>query len=1319
MRIRTKLFLNAIVVLLCLGVVGFIGFLFANNVARISVSLVETKAMPILKIAKIEKSALEIWLRLIAHNSMMDYDAMVQLEEEISQWKSKLSEEIDAFEKISGFSKEREHQEEDTIAGNWLAFRGKWAQFEQIGQQILAFSQDFTKESAQELIVGDAKLAYHEAISSLHEALNTYSDQMNGLHNDVLVARDSAVLFTSVITLTVGLGVLALLLWVAHSIAKPLRGALNTARQIAAGNLTARARIHNTKDEIGLLLAAMNEMAVNLQNTIQEVSDVFGGFAQGNMSARIKTEFIGDYAEIKRAANDMAEKLQMVISETNRTLKELSGGAMEIEIQAEFMGDFMEIKNALEATAAQLGEATAKNTREAWLKSGQAQLNEQTSGEQNTKKLAEKIINFLTPYVGAHVGAFYLAEEKEEQALKMFASHAYLWRKSADNAFKLGEGIVGQAGFEQKMFLITEPPEDYIHIQSGLGESTPGMILVIPFLYENALKGVIELASFKAFTEIQLEFIKQAMPAVGIAVNTAESRTKMQGLLEQSQAQSEELQIQQEKMQQTNEALQKQSQEMQEQQEKLRQNNEELQSQQEEMQSQQEELRQTNEELEMRTRDLEKERAGIRTKNQELEKTRQAIQIKAEELELASKYKSEFLANMSHELRTPLNSLLILAQLLAENKEENLTGQQVECAQTIHSAGSDLLTLINEILDLSKVEAGKITINPEDIFIADLTESLAQKFQPVAKNKSVDFNINVAENLPQTLHTDDQRLKQVINNLLSNAFKFTAKGSVTLNIARPAANEDLSRSGLDAAASVAVSVADTGIGIPADKQKVIFEAFQQADGTTSRRFGGTGLGLSISRQLVQLMGGEIKLHSEKGKGSRFTAYFPERLKPQTDSGKPASGPLRTTPVQRRESAPARAPEPSAPAETEKMFEDDRTDLKQGDKSLLIIEDDRKFSSILAQLAREKKFKCLLAEDGRSGLQLAKEHSPNAIILDIGLPQVDGWTVMEKLKENPNTRHIPVHFVSGSDHHLEAGKMGAIGYSMKPVSMAELGESFKKIERFISKLIKNLLIITDDEQHRQDILKTVENEQIAITLAGDREEAWRQLGAREYECIILDINLERNAGIEFLDRLQTEEPLSRIPVVVYAERDLTQQEEAALLHCASRITVKTVRSPERLLDEASLFLHEVEAKLPKEQQQMLHIAHDKEAILAGKKVLVADDDIRNSFAMGAVLGKKNMEVVLAANGKEALSALDEQPDIALVLMDIMMPEMDGYEAMRRIRAQARFRNLPVIALTAKAMKEDRTKCIDAGANDYLAKPVDADKLASLMRVWLYQ
>ncbi|MDM8565850.1 response regulator [Candidatus Halobeggiatoa sp. HSG11] len=1080
--------------------------------------------------------------------------------------------------------------------------------------------------------------------------------------------------------------------------------------QLANGNLDARVT-SNYAGEYARLQQSCNGIANQIQTIFNETNTVLDDMAYGNMQTRINGDFAGDFVGIKTSANKMAEKLQQLIQEVTVILSKLADGNTDIQIQGEFLGDFGEIKTALEITTTKLSEATTQNEKQNWLKTGQSQLSKHMSGEKTIVKLAEDIINFLTPYLEAQVGAFYLAKENDndEIFLKMIASHAYIWRKNSLFEFKIGEGIVGQAALEHKLFVTAEAPDDYISIQSGLGATTPKAILVAPFLYENNLKGVIEIASFGAFNELQLDFLKQALSMIAVAVNTAESHTKMQTLLQQSQTQSEELQNQQSE---------------------LKNSNEELQSQSEELQTQQEELRQTNEILEERTRGLEQQKIEVQNKNQaleinriEMEKAQTAIALKAEELELASKYKSEFLANMSHELRTPLNSLLILAELMADNKPGNLTEKQIEYAQTISSAGKDLLTLINDILDLSKVEAGKIEIQWENIIIRDLLTTIKQKFVPIAEHNSLQFKTKVADDIPKILSTDSQRVKQVINNLLSNALKFTAEGEVSITIQYPT-EIPINIGGNSLEKTIAIVVQDSGIGIPKDKQQSIFEAFQQADGSTSRRYGGTGLGLSISRQLARLLGGELMLTSEENQGSTFTLYLPEK-KPSNSSAN--SAPISTPekpPVVNKEQPNKEYKSPAIeekPLPSLKPIPDDRNDLKVDDKSILFIEDDRKFSNILMELALENNFKCLLAEDGIAGVQLAEKYNPSAIILDIGLPELNGWSVMERLKDNPNTRHIPVHFMSAADDQsMDAKKMGAIGYLLKPVTMEKLGEAFKKIESFLSETVKKMLIVADNETHQQKIIELVGNDELQIQVAVSTANACQELQITVYDCVILDMDVEQNSGGKFLEKMQqAKNHPCQIPIIVYANRDLTTDEEALLMRCSDEIPIKSVSSPERLLDEATLFLHQIESKLPIEKRNMLKVVHDKEAILKDKRVLIIDDDVRNVYALATVLEECDMEVICATNGKNGLDKLQQEEGIAIVLMDIMMPEMDGYEAMRNIRKQSKYHKLPIIALTAKAMKDDKAKCIEAGANDYLTKPVDADKLMSLMRVWLYR
>jgi signal transduction histidine kinase/CheY-like chemotaxis protein len=1080
---------------------------------------------------------------------------------------------------------------------------------------------------------------------------------------------------------------------------------------------------------IGLIvLIFLNSASKRLTKPLLQINEHLKMLAQGKLiEDDIQYNKADEMGELIESSRLLKQGICNSISQANA----IAAGDYQQEIQLRSKDD--QLGQALTEMTQVLRETTSQTLKQDWLKGGQAHLNELMSGEQDINHLAKKIITFLTGYIEATVGLFYLLKTQETpkplSVLECLASYAYTQNTQSEHTYHIGEGLVGQAALEQKTLFRLHAPEEYTPIiQSGLSQAVPRHVIFLPFLYENTLKGVIEIGSSSAFSDIQQGFLEQMMPIIGVAVNTAQSRTEMQKLLETSQQQTAALQKQQAdleakqtELQQSNEELQSQS--------------EELQAQQEELQAQQEELRQTNDMLEERTRDLEQQKTDIQDKNRRLEKTqaemekaRAAIESKAKELELASRYKSEFLANMSHELRTPLNSLLILAQLLSNNKTGNLSEKQIEYAQTIHSAGTDLLTLINDILDLSKVEAGKVEIQRESVSLSDLMEMVDQKFRPMAENKGIGFQMNIADNVPSIIETDGQRLKQIINNLLSNAFKFTHEGEMKVTVIGKA---NFSPTNLGAVKQtgdfLAVSVSDTGIGIPKDKQQVIFEAFQQADGTTSRRYGGTGLGLSISRQLARLLGGELTLDSEEGKGSTFTLYLPEsraqRSAPQSSFNTQKSDLIKTVSPSGINPQATLKEKPheieSQPAFFAAPLSDDRDEIQSGDQFLLIIEDDRKFSSILKELAQSKGFKCILAEDGLSGLQLAEQYQPNAILLDIGLPELDGWMVMQKLKENHETRHIPVHFMSAAEQSVDAKKMGAIGYLLKPVSMEQLGDAFKTIEQFLSRTVKNLLVIVDNETHEHNILALVEGENIQIKVVLNINNAFDVLQSVTYDCIILDMDIEQGSGSRLLEKMQEASKLCQVPMIVYAERDLTPSEEALLLQCADNIPIKSVKSPERLLDEATLFLHQIESKLPQNKRKMLRMVHDKEAILKHKKILIVDDDVRNTYALATVLEEKEMEIIGAKNGLEALSLLKDHEEIALVLMDIMMPEMDGYEAMREIRKQPKHRQLPIIALTAKAMKGDKAKCIEAGANDYLSKPVDSEKLISLMRVWLYR
>ena len=694
------------------------------------------------------------------------------------------------------------------------------------------------------------------------------------------------------------------------------------------------------------------------------------------------------------------------------------------------------------------------------------------------------------------------------------------------------------------------------------------------------------------------------------------------------------------------------------------------------------------------------------------------LEERAQELEISSKYKSEFLANMSHELRTPLNSLLILSKILFQNKDKNLTDKQIEFAQTIHAAGTELLNIINEILDLAKVESGKADVNVEKINFTDIAADIQKNYKHLVEDKGLKFKIQIAKGLPKSVNTDEQRLKQIIKNFISNAIKFTNKGEINISIKRPDRDVSFSNSGLIRENAFAISVTDTGKGIPKEKHRVIFEAFQQEDGTTSRKYGGTGLGLSIAKEMARLLGGEIQLKSEVGKGSTFTLFISDL---KGDEDKYDSDEIEAEVTKKRESKSIQKTEylKSKEPRVIEQLPDDRSDIDANDRMILIIEDDVKFAKILIDLAHERKFKCLIAQQGRKGLQLAEDYKPDAIILDIGLPDIDGWKVMEKLKDNSDTRHIPVHFMSASDKYMEAMRMGAIGFVSKPVSMEGLEEAFTRIEDIISKTIKNLLVVEDDENQRKSILELIGNNDVRTTAVESGREAFELLKTNTYDCMVLDLGLDDISGFELLQMIEGEKTITHIPIIIYTGKDISRQEEAKLKKHAESIIIKGVRSPDRLFDEVSLFLHRIESNLPEEKQKILRMIHDKEMLFQGKKILLVDDDMRNVFALSNVLEEKGMQVIIGKDGKEGLDMLGQNSKIDLVLMDIMMPEMDGYETMRRIRKEDKYKNLPIIALTAKAMKGDRTKCIQAGANDYLSKPVDPDKLLSLLRVWLYR
>jgi CheY-like chemotaxis protein/signal transduction histidine kinase/DNA-binding LacI/PurR family transcriptional regulator len=934
-----------------------------------------------------------------------------------------------------------------------------------------------------------------------------------------------------------------------------------------------------------------------------------------------------------------------------------------------------------------------------WQTAGQAQLNERMRGEQDIVTLANNVIEQLCEYLAAPVGALYALEDT---TLTLAGAYAYR-RKSLVEQFELGEGLVGQAAKGKRVIKI-QLPDDYIKITSvSLGEIMPRHVIFTPLIYDGQVVGVIEMGALTPFTQDQLEFLNIAIESVAIAFMTAQARQRVNELLVQTRQQAEELQAQEEELRATNEELEAQT--------------ESLRTSETRLKTNQTALEAANADLEEKTEVLQKQQTELDRQNQILRDAQQELQRKAEELAQASKYKSEFLANMSHELRTPLNSMLILAGMLAKNDEGNLTADQVESAQVIHSGGTDLLNLINEILDLAKVEAGKMEFHFAPMPWEILIERMNAQFGPVAQRKGLQFITRVAEDLPPSIVTDEQRLAQIIKNLLSNAFKFTEQGSVALSVFRPATDTNLSASGLSPQTAVAISVSDTGIGMTPKQQKVVFEAFQQADGSTSRQYGGTGLGLTITREMTHRLGGQVALASEPGKGSVFTIYLPLN----TSQGSMVEGQMSQMPALTLSLPQGQTPEtrpatfdlrPSTPA----PIPDDRDSLTPSDRILLIVEDDAKFAKIVRDYAHKKHFKCIIAGNGESALALSQSHSPAAIVLDLKLPGMSGWDVLDALKDDPDLRHIPVHIMSVDDEDLSAYQRGAMGFLTKPVSQKSLEGAFGKIEAFISSKIRSLLLVEDDAALRLSVRKLLEGSDIAITEAASGQAALNHIAAQPFDCMILDLSLPDISGFELLSRLDSDEHLPKCPVIVYTGKELSPEENMELLKYADSVIVKGVKSPERLLDETALFLHRVVADLPADQQQTIRRLHNREAVLQGKQILIVDDDARNAFALSRLLNDKGVKMHIAASAAKALEKL-ENLEISLILTDIMMPGMDGYEFIRALRAQPRFQTTPIIALTAKAMKGDREKCIEAGANDYLSKPIDPERLFSMLRVWL--
>jgi CheY-like chemotaxis protein/signal transduction histidine kinase/HAMP domain-containing protein len=1009
----------------------------------------------------------------------------------------------------------------------------------------------------------------------------------------------------------------------------------------------------------------------------------------------------GTWKDLTDNVNLLAANLTTQVRAIAEVATAVAKGDLTRSIAVEARGEVEALKTNINQMITNLRETTQKNTEQDWLKTNIARFTRVLQGHRDLETVARLILKELAPLVNAQHGLFYVletgADGNSTPILRMLSSWAFRERKHLSNQFKLGEGLVGQCVLEKERILLTEVPDDYIRIGSGLGETKPLNIIVIPVLFEGEVKAVIELASLYRFGDIHLAFLDQLTESIGIVLNTIAATMRTEELLKQSQSLADELRAQQLELTETNRRLEEQARTLQASEERLK--------------SQQEELQQTNEELEERSELLQLQKAEVERKNREIELAKMTLEERAQQLALSSKYKSEFLANMSHELRTPLNSLLILARLLGENRDGNLSDTQVEYARTIHGAGTDLLSLINDILDLSKIESGTMQIEIEDVALGEIEEFCTRTFAPLAEAKSLDFTVHRRDDVPSTLQTDHRRLQQIIKNLLSNAIKFTEQGRVSLELHR------VRKDGND---MLAFSVHDTGIGIAQDKHALIFEAFQQADGTTSRKYGGTGLGLSISREIARLLGGEIRVESAPGQGSKFTLLLPVRYVPPAGVTPRRLG----TGTSTSDGTATVVPTASALLDVDPAFlgtaqvPDDRDSITPGDRVLLVIEDDSDFAKVMLDLARERGFKGVVALRGETGLALAHRLRPDAITLDLGLPGIDGWTVLDRLKHDPHLRHIPVHLISAHEDARSRGlAQGAVAFLPKPVDPDSLREALTAMREFVERKERTILVVEDDDIQRKEIVDMIGNGDVHARSCVSGEEAIALLRSERFDCMVMDLGLPDMTGFELLERIKTDPDIQPLPVVVYTARDLTNEEDLHLKRFTDSIIIKSARSMEHLLDETALFLHRVEANLPEWKQRILKQIHD--APFSGKHVMVVDDDVRNVFALTSVLEHQGMRVSFAEDGRQALDALDENDDIDLVLLDIMMPEMDGYETMRVIREEKHRTDLPIIALTAKAMKGDREKCIAAGASDYITKPVDTDQLLSLMRVWLYR
>jgi CheY-like chemotaxis protein/HAMP domain-containing protein len=1058
--------------------------------------------------------------------------------------------------------------------------------------------------------------------------------------------------------------------FMASNLTDQVRGIVKVVTAVADGNLRQRLAVQ-AKGEVAALAETINNMTDTLATFAEQVTNVAREVGvDGRLGGQANVPgAAGTWKDLTGNVNLLAANLTTQVRAIADVATSVTKGDLTRSIQVAASGEVADLKDNINTMIDNLRATTERNKEQDWLKSNLAKFTGMLQGQRDLFVVGRELLSDLVPLVQAQQGAIYQMDNTPDApGLRLLAGYAQ--KHNQPDRIPLGTGLVGQCAVEKKRILLHDLPQEYT-IHSSLGEASPANILVLPVLFEGETKAVIELASLHKFTDINLTFLEQLTQSIGVVLNTIEATMRTEGLLVQSQSLTTELQARQTELQQTNEAL------------------------------------------EQKAHQLAEQNIEVERKNTEVEQARRALEEKAAELALTSKYKSEFLANMSHELRTPLNSILILGQQLAENAGGNLTLKQTDFAKNIHSAGSDLLTLINDILDLSKIESGTVTVEAEEIAFLSLRETIDRSFRHIAESKNLPFHVQFDPALPRAMTTDPKRLQQILKNLLSNAFKFTAQGHVDVQVKVASAGWSSDHPVLSRSPGVvSLAVNDTGIGIAPEKQRLIFEAFQQADAGTARKYGGTGLGLAISRELATLLGGEIRLASSPGQGSSFTLYLPLAY----------TGPSTATLNVRVAAAQTGTTSLALPVVSvtrEEPVADDREVIAEGDNVLLIIEDDPHYARVLVSLARDKGFKAVVAQRGALGLSLARQYLPTAITLDIFLPDMLGWTVLNNLKLDPLTRHIPVQIISLEEERQHGLAHGAFAYMVKPVTSDSIEAALDRIKRFAAPHTKRLLVVEDNELERTSIIELLGHDDIEITAVGTGAEAVTELLGQTFDCCVLDLRLPDMSGFELLDRIQAEPSLTQLPIVVFTGKELSSEEEKRLKAVAKSIVLKDVQSPERLLDETALFLHRVVTDLPETKQRMLERLHSSNEALRNRRVLVVDDDARNIFALTTLLENHEMDVVSATNGRQAIDLIEKTEDLSAVLMDIMMPDMDGYETMRQIRKSPKFRALPILALTAKAMKGDREKCLEAGASDYIAKPVNTEQLLSLLRVWLYR